>query len=217
MGITDLIFQVRGKADAYYDSNFEPRSERLSGSWDPLQTAVDAAHANGIKLHAWLNAAPLWRNSAAPVDGNHSFYNTNPSFRRFDLSGTVEDPLSPNGEYASANVILPEVHTHINNVVNDIVTNYDVDGIHLDYIRWLGNQSFNTLPHDDQSHQLFNQATGLDGSDAANATAYRDYIKDRVTDLVASIKSTVDTAEQSVWPQGRPFGGGVARSGDSRD
>ncbi len=201
MGITDLIFQVRGKADAYYNSNFEPRAERLNGSWDPLETAVNAAHANGIKLHAWLNTAPIWRDSSAPVDGSHSFFNNNPSFRRFDSGGIAENPLNPNGEYASANLLLPEVQTHINNVVSDIATNYEVDGIHLDYIRWIGNLNFSTLPHDAQSHQLFSQATGLDASNTANAPAYRNYIKNRVTDLVASVKSTVDIAEQSVSRQ----------------
>jgi len=197
MGITDLIFQVRGKADAYYNSSFEPRAERLNGNWDPLQTAVDAAHANGIKLHAWLNTAPIWRDSSAPNDAGHPFFNVNPSFRRTDLNGNLESPLAPNGEYASANFILPEVHTHISNVVNDIATNYDVDGVHLDYIRWLGSQTFDTLPHDAQSHQLFNQATGLDPTNAGNAAAYQNYIKGRVTDLVSSVKSRVDLAEVS--------------------
>jgi len=201
MGITDVLFQVRGKSDAYYNSNFEPRAERLSGTWDPLQTAIDAGNANGVKIHAWLNTMPLWRDTAAPLAGttpSHPFYNTSPSFRRFDINGTVENPLSQNGEYASVNPLLPEVQTHINNVVNDIITNYDVDGIHLDYIRWIGSLGFNTLPHDTQSHQLFNQATGLDGSDPANTTAYQSFVIDRVTDLVGSIKTTVDTAEVAV-------------------
>lgn len=197
MGVTDVLFQVRGKADAYYDSNFEPRAERLVGSWDPLQTAIDAGAASGVKIHAWLNSMPLWRDTAAPVDGSHPFFNANPSFRRFDINGVAEDPTNQNGEYASANPILPEVHTHINNVVDDIVSNYAVDGVHLDYIRWIGNQNFNTLPHDAQSHQLFQQDTGLDASSSANAAAYRTYIKDRVTDLVGSVKNTIDAAEAS--------------------
>ncbi len=197
MGITDVLFQVRGKGDAYYDSAVEPRAERLGGSWDPLQTAVDAAHSNGLKLHAWLNTMPIWRDSAAPTDSGHAFFNTDPSFRRIDINGNPENPLSANGEYASANPVLPEVHTHLNNVVQDIANNYGVDGIHLDYIRWIGDQDFNTLPHDAASHTLFNQATGLDASNSSNANAYRGFIKNRVTDLVGSIKNTVDGVELS--------------------
>lgn len=201
MGITDVMFQVRGKADAYYSSNFEPRAERLNGTWDPLQTAIDAGNANGVKVHAWLNTMPLWRGTAAPLPGttpSHPFYNANPSFRRVDINGVTENPLSPNGEYASVNPLLPEVQTGINNVVNDIITNYDVAGIHLDYIRWIGSLGFNTLPHDPQSYQLFNQATGLDASNPANTTAYQGFIVSRITDLVSSIKTTVDSAEVAV-------------------
>ena len=196
LGVTDLLFQVRGKSDAYYDSSFEPRAEGLAlPNWDPLEIAIDEAHSLGMNLHAYINSMPLWRGTAAPVDNSHPFHNTNPSFRRFDINGIPEDPLNQNGEYASANPILPEVHTHINNVVNDIATNYDVDGVHLDYIRWLGNQNFDTLPHDAQSHQMFFNATGLDAADPANATAYRGYIRDRITDLVASLSNTLHTAD----------------------
>ena len=199
MGITDLIFQVRGSGDAYYDSNFEPRSERLSGTWDPLQTAIDAAHSYGMNVHAWMNVVPIWNRTDLPEDPSHIFYNTDPSFRLYDINGIVEDPADPDsGGYAAANPILPEFHTHINNVVQDIVSNYDVDGIHLDYIRWLGTDNFDTLPHDAYSHQLFNQATGLDASNAANKNAYMDYIRNRITDLVASIDSTMNATDPSV-------------------
>jgi len=202
LGMTDVLFQVRGNADAYYDSNFEPRAQGLSGSWDPLQTAVDAAHANGLKLHAWINTMPLWRSTSQPNDGSHPFFNTDPSFRREDINGVLESPTNStsypiNGEYASVNPILPEVHTHLNNVVTDIASNYAVDGVHLDYVRWIGDQDFNTLPHDDQSHQMFNLATGLDASNPTNAPAYRTYVKDRVTDLVGSLKTSIDSVELS--------------------
>ena len=200
LGFTDVLFQVRATADAYYDSNFEPRSERLSGSWDPLQTAVDAAHSNGIKLHAWINSMPLWRSTPQPDDLSHSFFNSNPSFRRENLSGVLESPTAStsypiNGEYASVNPILPEVHAHLDNVVTDIASNYNVDGVHLDYIRWIGSQNFDLLPHDDQSHQMFNQATGLDATNPANASAYTNYIKGRITDLVGTLKSSIDAVE----------------------
>lgn len=202
-GFTDVLFQVRGQSDAYYDSNFEPRSERLNGSWDPLETAVDSAHSNGLKLHAWINSMPLWRSTAQPADSSHPFFNNNPSFRRENLNGVLESPLAAtsypiNGEYASVNPILPEVHTHLNNVVTDIASNYQVDGVHLDYIRWIGAQTFETLPHDDQSEQMFFQETGLDATNPANAGPYRTFIKDRVTDLVGSLKTSVDTVESNL-------------------
>ena len=194
LGITDVMFQVRGRADAFYDSNFEPLANGLSASFDPLQTAIDAAHARGIKLHAWLNATPMWNTTVIDPPAGHIFNQTDPSFRLTDINGNVE-PQAGWSNYSSVNPVLPEVHTHINQVVNDISTNYAVDGIHLDYIRYIPGPSFDRLPHDPLSHQIFQTATGLDGSNAANATAYRDFVKGRITDLVASVKQTVDAAE----------------------
>jgi uncharacterized lipoprotein YddW (UPF0748 family) len=195
LGITDVMFQVRGRADAFYDSQYEPRAIGLPANFDPLQTAIDAAHSRGLKLHAWINTTNLWNSSTVTPPAGHPFYFTDPSFRLVDINGNFEPQQGYGGGYASVNPVLPEVHTHINNVVNDIATNYAVDGINLDYIRYVSGTGFDTLPHDATSHTMFTAATGLDGSNAANAAAYRNFVKGRITDLVAGIKSTVDAAE----------------------
>ncbi len=199
LGITDVIFQVRGEADAYYDSLVEPRAERLSGtSWDPLQVAIDAAHARGVKLHAWVNVNTLWSTTTPPrtdTDILHPFHHTDPSFRVFDPSGEPE-PLNPS--FVQANSILPEWHEHVQNVAADIVSRYDVDGLHLDRIRWLGDTDWASLPHDERSRALFEAATGLDASSPRNGDAYRGFVRDRITDLVAGIHDTVKTVNADV-------------------
>ncbi len=195
MGTTDVIFQVRGQGDAYYNSNFEPRAQALSGSWDPLQTAIDAAHANGMKLHAWINTMPLWNGTTPPSTSTtipHPWYNTNPSYRIEDINGNLQ-PLQSG--YVIANPINPQWQQHINNIADDIVSNYDVDGLQLDYTRYVGSIDFDALPHDAQSHAMFQAATGLDGADPANVGAYQQYIRDRITDLVGDLKTTVKNAD----------------------
>jgi uncharacterized lipoprotein YddW (UPF0748 family) len=197
LGFKHVIFQARGRADALYNSNFEPPAAGLTPGFDPLQTAITAAHARGLKLHAWLNATPMWNTTAINPPAGHIFHNSSPSFRLMDINGNLE-PQAGWSNYASVNPVLPEVHQHLNNVVNDVATNYDVDGIHLDYIRYVpGALNFDRLPHDPIAHQMFNAATGLDGSNPANFQAYKAYVKGRITDLVASIKGTVDAAEIS--------------------
>jgi uncharacterized lipoprotein YddW (UPF0748 family) len=195
-GFSEVIWQVRGRGDALYNSNIEPDVYGLTPGFDPLQTALDAAHSRGLKLHAWLNSTTMWNTNGINPPAGHIYHNSNPSFRLTDINGVVE-PQDGWSNYSSVNPVLPEVHAHINNVVSDIATNYAVDGIHLDYIRYLPGNGFDRLPHDILSHQLFLQDEGLDGSDPANATAYRNYVKGRITDLVASVKQTVDAAEVS--------------------
>lgn len=194
-GFTHVIWQVRGRGDALYDSNYEPPVSGLTPGFDPLQAALDSAHARGLKLHAWLNSTNLWNTNAINPPRGHIYHNNNPSFRLTDINGNIE-PQSGWSNYSSVNPVLPEVHTHINNVVDDIATNYAVDGIHLDYIRYIpGGYNFDRFPHDPVSHDLFQQATGKDGSNPANFSAYKSYITGRITDLVASVKQTVDARE----------------------
>jgi uncharacterized lipoprotein YddW (UPF0748 family) len=201
-GFNHVVWQVRGRGDALYNSNFEPHITNLTPGFDPLQVALDAAHSRGLKLHAWLNATPMWNTTAVNPPAGHIYHNNNPSFRLMDINGNLEPQQGWGGGYASVNPILPEVHAHINNVVNDIATNYDVDGIHLDYIRYIPGANnaaadFAQLPHDPISHQMFLDATGLNAGSSANFAAYKSYITGRITDLVASIKDTVDAAEVS--------------------
>lgn len=195
LGITDVMFQVRGRADAFYDSAFEPKADNVPAGFDPLQTAIDAAHSRGLKLHAWMNTMPIWNSTTLPTSPNHVFYNTDPSFRIQYLDGSLEPPNGNGGGYSIANPILPEVHAHINNVVNDIASNYDVDGVHLDYIRYVSGNNFNNLPHDAQSHAMFLAASGLDGANPANSAAYKNYIEQRITALVGTLGTTVDAVE----------------------
>ena len=60
-GTTDVICHVRPYADAFYRSAYFPVSYYVSGSqgtdpgYDPLQYMVSAAHARGLKIHAWIN------------------------------------------------------------------------------------------------------------------------------------------------------------------
>ena len=77
--------------------------------------------------------------------------------------------------------------------MRDIASRYDVDGIHLDYIRYVAGNSFNRLPHDNLSHAKYFEDTGMQWNDSQSA--YRDYVKSRITDLVRSIKKTVDAVE----------------------
>ncbi|NEE19443.1 family 10 glycosylhydrolase, partial [Streptomyces sp. SID7499] len=56
-----VVFQVRPTADALWPSPHEPWAACLTGTqgkdpgWDPLGTAVRAAHDRSLELHAWFN------------------------------------------------------------------------------------------------------------------------------------------------------------------
>ena len=61
-GFNTLLVQVRGRGDALYTSEREPRAESLAEypAFDPLQAAIDEAHARGMAVHAWVNTHLVW-------------------------------------------------------------------------------------------------------------------------------------------------------------
>lgn len=196
LGATDVFWQVRGQADAFYRSDLEPWGRELfrdlpkgtaDPGYDPLAAAVNAAHARGLRLHAWVNIMPLWKGAEPPTDPHHPF-NAHPEWRLRDSKGAPQ-PL--NEHYVIVNPVLPAVHDHIVAVCKDIVARYAVDGLHMDYVRFVSDTMKDpaAYPRDPESVALFKRATGRSGLDTAeDRSAFRDFKRDQITELVRRIR-----------------------------
>jgi uncharacterized lipoprotein YddW (UPF0748 family)/putative cell wall-binding protein len=134
LGLNTVIVQVRPKGDSLYKSNINPWSEVLTGTqgkdpgYDPLAFAIEEAHKRGIKVHAWLNPYRVTTSGTNlnSLAGNH-FARNNPSMV-FEYNNALY-----------YNPGLPEVRQHIVNTVDEIVRNYNVDGIQFDDYFYPGN------------------------------------------------------------------------------
>lgn len=193
-GFTDVFWQIRGQCDAYYRSSLEPWGEELfrdrpnatDPGFDPLAVAVARAHAKGLRLHAWMNVYPLWKGKAQPKDPRHPFVR-HPEWRLFDQKG---DPQPQTDSYIVANPTNPEVQAHIAAVCRDVVSRYAIDGLHLDYVRFVGDSlpKDRIYPADPASITRFYNATGRRTLDTdADKAAHRDWIRGEVTKLVERI------------------------------
>ena len=148
-----VIFQVRGEADAFYISTWEPWSHLIGNQYpgyDPLAVAIYEAHRQGLELHAYVNAMPMWGQSFNPASDRH-IWNAHPDWVMVNSSGEPMDPATTPYSYAFASPGIPQFQEHLNRVIMDIATNYDVDGIHLDYIRY----PYKTYSYDDSSLARF--------------------------------------------------------------
>ncbi|MCH5221555.1 MAG: family 10 glycosylhydrolase [Muribaculaceae bacterium] len=129
VGVNAVLFQVRPQADAFYESKFEPWSCYLTDNgeapvpyWDPLKFMIDECHARGMELHAWLNPYRVTSNTKqiGELPKSHIYHQHPERFLKYDDGKLYFDPG------------LPENREFICKVVEDIITRYDVDGIHFD-------------------------------------------------------------------------------------
>ncbi len=126
-GINAILFQVRVEGDALYASQLEPWSRYLTGQqgtppqpyWDPLQWMIEQCHARGMELHAWINPYRAKTKGTPALATTH--YAIQHPERCFSYDGLI---LFDPG--------LPENRHFICEVARDIVSRYDVDGLHID-------------------------------------------------------------------------------------
>lgn len=122
-----VLWQARQSGTAYYNSAFEPYGYYAGyhyPGYDPLAYAIEEAHKRGLELHAWFNVFA----TSAMVPGAPAM--EHPEWVCRDGYG---DPM-PASRCLSPG--LEEVRQYTLNVAMEIVQNYDIDGLHLDYIRW---------------------------------------------------------------------------------
>ena len=141
--INNIIVQVRGRGDAYYNSNIVPKSSLIKDKeFDPLGYLIPKAKEKGVNIHAWLNTYLLWSSKKMPIQKNHILL-TDPnwldhnSFSQINIKkelSKVGVEKSYEGLYLSPDH--PEVNLYLISIFKELFINYKLDGIHLDYIRF---------------------------------------------------------------------------------
>ena len=133
--INTIMPEVRKVGDAYYASNLEPRASNISGgsTFDPLGYLIEQAHdtsggKNRIEVHAWFVMQRIATSTSLPT--GHVLAR-HPEYTMLDSTGN---------QYAGTTRYLDPGHpgavNHNIAVILDCMSNYDVDGVNLDYIRY---------------------------------------------------------------------------------
>lgn len=130
LGMTAVFLQVRPSCDALYPSQYYPWSKYLtgvagtapSGGFDPLKYWVDEAHALGLELHAWVNPFRITKGGAEELA---ALPKNSPAVLHPDWVVEFDENyyLNPG---------LPEVRELVIKGAEELVKNYDIDGVHLD-------------------------------------------------------------------------------------
>ncbi len=131
--VNTILLQTRVRATTIYPSRYEPFDPCLTGKggqhpgYDALQYAIDECHKRGMELHAWVVAIPVgkWNNIGCR-----------------QLRERSKSLVIKKGDEGFMNPENSQTADYIADICGEIVDNYDVDGIHLDYIRYPENWKY---------------------------------------------------------------------------
>ena len=173
-----INFQVRSRCDAMYKSSYEPWSsdlvdERgLDPGYDPLEFVVEECHKRGMECHAWLN--PYRYES---VGGQWSGL---PGDYRAEHPDWIMDVTKSGSTSSILNPGLPEVTQRICDIIAEIVTNYDIDGVLFDDYFYLSGTAAS------QDADLYNAY-----KDEGGTLSQNDWRRDNVNRMMASVYKTI--------------------------
>jgi len=192
-GLNAVLLQVRPESDALYASQIEPWSRYLTGKqgaspgYDPLAFFISEAKKRGIAVHAWLNPYRAAASAQQPRAPGHIS-------KKF-----------PQFTYKVGNVLwmdpgAPQVRSHIVRVVKDLLSRYDLAGIHLDdYFYPYPTNSGDVYPFPDQGTYAAYRASG-------GTLEKADWRRNNAHQLIEAIARTVRTTKPGALFGVSPFG-----------
>jgi len=204
----NIIVQVRGRGDAFYNSKFVPKSSLIKEpDLDPLAYLLPKAKEKGLKVHVWLNTYLLWSSGIKPIQSEHL---ANTKIEWIDHNQiqqkSIEEILLDNknrkngfeGIYLSPGH--PNVNIYLLKVFKELVDEYDIDGIHLDYIR-LHDQGYGKNPYAIANYRKYNKRSGnLDVStlDKYPNQQWNDFLRKSITELVRDTKDMITLSNSKI-------------------
>ena len=142
INVNTVLLQTRVRATTIYPSDIEPWDGCLSGKpgqspgYDALQFAIDECHRRGMELHAWVVTIPI---------GKWKSYGCQRLRQRYPYL------VKHIGEEGYLNPESSQTADYIADICEEITRRYDIDGIHLDYIRypetWKGSKQTSYITH----------------------------------------------------------------------
>lgn len=151
LNINTVFVQVKSMGDAIYESSYEPWSKIITGtrgqepSYDVLEFMVDEAHKRGIEIHAWINPFRI----ATRSDSSISYPKIHKSIK--------SDWVINHEKIQIYNPAIPEVRNRLSDIVKEIITKYEVDGIHFDDYFYPAPSAAGTMEPDDDDFAKYGE------------------------------------------------------------
>ncbi len=198
LGVNTLFVQTIRRADCLCSRSSVPRaSDRdLTPSFDPLAEVLRLAHAQGIRVFAWVSVTGAG-NAAAP--------NTSPQhiLKAHGPAAGLQSWVNrrPDGSYLEGSDIwldagIPQAADFMIQSILSIVKNYDVDGIQLDRIRYPDGGAWGYSP---QALARYRAETGSKGTPIPSDPTWTNWKREQITALVRRVVLETRRLKPQVW------------------
>jgi uncharacterized lipoprotein YddW (UPF0748 family) len=185
-----VVVEIRKRGDAYYRNGLEPVATDVAAGFDPLADLITRGHDTSggeqrIEVHAWFVTYNIWNNQTTPPSQPTHPYNLHPEWLSRNNLGATWD--GNNYQFDQGH---PSVQQHTFDVIMDVLTRYDVDGINFDYIRYSDSgSSTNNQPwgYHPVAVARFKAQTGATTTPAPTDAAWLQWRRDQVTALVRKV------------------------------
>ncbi len=195
-----VIVQAARRHDAFYGSGVLPPTtdEELAPGLDVLGELIPAAHERGLQVHVWYSIVPSMHKTMLEEDLQPEHLHTRHGF------GSPDPWLQQGNDrtYAYIDPAIPGFQDHVVAMLRDVVERYDVDGVHLDYLRYECLQATDDGGCTDSS--AGDPATGnqhpitMQRYDAHGEGTLGDFMRKQTQDLVRRIYIEVAEVDPSV-------------------
>ena len=187
--LNTVYFQVRSNSVLLFESSIEPWSPHITGTvgergnYDPLKFAVEEAHKRGLEIHAWINTLRCFSGTEEIIKNYlHHILNLHSNWiYKVNTDGKESFWIDPG---------LPEARNYLVKLINELVENYNIDGVQLDFIRY---------PKKDVDDEF---SYSIYGNDEDIGKWRRDNITKLVGDIKNKIKSKKPFVKLGVTPIG---------------
>ncbi|MCQ2454578.1 MAG: family 10 glycosylhydrolase [Clostridia bacterium] len=182
--ITDVFLQVHPFCNSLFHSEFFPQNELAKKyNYDVFSYMLKAFHSNNIKVHAWLNPYRVMTEStdiSALDKGSPAYKWLNDQEDGNDLNVCIY-----NGIYL--NPSSSEVKKLITDAVREILTGYDVDGIHIDdYFYPTSSADFDKSSYDEYK------------KNTENPLSLSEFRTSHISSLISSLYTTVKFEDKDI-------------------
>ncbi len=181
---------VGGGHGAYWNSSIVPKATDISGGIDPLAQLVSQGHAAGLEVHAWI--VPYRVSTSWPPAG-HALLAAHPEWLMVPLADMGDGPAPVGGKY-TLDPGCPAAQEYILSVVRELVTNYAIDGINYDYIRYVQTDAGYPADenYDGSSLARFRALTGYQGTPPSSGnTSWNDFRRQTIDELVRRTRAEI--------------------------